>query len=58
MTHDIHVEAAAKLFNVPVNSVTPQQRRAGKAYNYSIQYSAGKEAAKAYALQVYKDTTQ
>ncbi len=36
--HDIHSETAARIFNVPLDSVTHEQRQVGKKINFSILY--------------------
>lgn len=36
--HDIHAETAARLFDVPLNAVTSEQRQLGKRINFSILY--------------------
>lgn len=36
--HDIHTETAARLFDVPLNEVTHDQRQLGKRINFSILY--------------------
>lgn len=36
--HDIHQETAAKIFQVPLEFVTPEQRQLGKTINFSILY--------------------
>ncbi len=36
--HDIHRETAARLFDVPLNEVTHEQRQIGKRINFSILY--------------------
>lgn len=36
--HDIHQETAAKLFQIPLEAVTPEQRQLGKTINFSILY--------------------
>lgn len=36
--HDIHAETAARLFDVPLNAVTNEQRQIGKRINFSILY--------------------
>ena len=38
---DIHTATAAKVYNVPINEVTSDQRRAAKTVNFSILYGAG-----------------
>ncbi len=38
---DIHAATAAEIFSVPLNSVTPDQRRAAKAVNFGIAYGQG-----------------
>ncbi|GAB4495774.1 MAG: DNA polymerase I [Saprospiraceae bacterium] len=38
---DIHLATAAGVFNVPLDKVTPEQRRAAKTVNFSIIYGAG-----------------
>ena len=38
---DIHTATAAKVYNVPFNEVTSDQRRAAKTVNFSILYGAG-----------------
>lgn len=38
---DIHQSTAAKVFGVPLEAVTPDQRRAAKTVNFSIIYGAG-----------------
>lgn len=35
---DIHVQTAAQLFDIPVSSVTNEQRQVGKRINFSIMY--------------------
>jgi DNA polymerase-1 len=35
---DIHAATAAKLYNVPLDQVTPEQRRMGKTINFGIAY--------------------
>lgn len=36
---DIHAETAADLYNVPMNQVTPEQRKAAKCINWFALYS-------------------
>lgn len=36
--HDIHAETAARLFDVPLDQVTSEQRQIGKRINFSILY--------------------
>ncbi|HMG15753.1 MAG TPA: DNA polymerase I [Saprospiraceae bacterium] len=38
---DIHTSTAAKVYGVPIDLVTPQQRRNAKTVNFSIIYGAG-----------------
>lgn len=38
---DIHLATAARVFGVPLEQVTPDQRRAAKTVNFSIIYGAG-----------------
>lgn len=38
---DIHAATAAKVYNVPIEEVTPDQRRNAKTVNFSIIYGAG-----------------
>jgi DNA polymerase-1 len=38
---DIHLATAARVFEVPLDKVTPEQRRAAKTVNFSIIYGAG-----------------
>ena len=38
---DIHLATAAGVFGVPLDKVTPEQRRAAKTVNFSIIYGAG-----------------
>lgn len=38
---DIHLSTAARVFGVPLDQVTPDQRRAAKTVNFSIIYGAG-----------------
>ncbi len=38
---DIHQSTAARVFGVPLDQVTPEQRRAAKTVNFSIIYGAG-----------------
>lgn len=38
MGRDLHAETAAKMFGVPVDQVTPEQRRAAKIRNFEILY--------------------
>ena len=38
---DIHQATAARVFGVPLEQVTPEQRRAAKTVNFSIIYGAG-----------------
>ncbi|MFN4080010.1 MAG: DNA polymerase I [Saprospiraceae bacterium] len=38
---DIHQSTASKVFGVPLEAVTPEQRRAAKTVNFSIIYGAG-----------------
>ncbi len=38
---DIHQSTAARVFGVPLEQVTPEQRRAAKTVNFSIIYGAG-----------------
>lgn len=40
---DIHLATAAKVYNVPTNEVTGEQRRAAKTVNFSILYGAGSQ---------------
>jgi DNA polymerase-1 len=39
--HDIHQATAAKVYEVPLEEVTPDQRRNAKTVNFSIIYGAG-----------------
>lgn len=39
--HDIHTETAASVFGVPVDEVTPEQRKRAKAVNFGIVYGIG-----------------
>ncbi|MBP7183924.1 MAG: DNA polymerase I [Saprospiraceae bacterium] len=39
--HDIHQATAAKVYNVPLDQVTSEQRRNAKTVNFSIIYGAG-----------------
>jgi DNA polymerase-1 len=39
--HDIHQATAAKVYGVPLNEVTPTQRRNAKTVNFAILYGAG-----------------
>lgn len=39
--HDIHKATAAGVYNVPIDEVTPDQRRNAKTVNFSIIYGAG-----------------
>lgn len=41
--HDIHQATAAKVYNVPLDQVTPDQRRNAKTVNFSIIYGAGSQ---------------
>lgn len=36
--HDVHSITASKIFNIPLNDVTPQERRVAKAVNFGIIY--------------------
>jgi DNA polymerase-1 len=36
--HDIHAETAARIFNVPLERITHEQRQVGKKINFSILY--------------------
>jgi DNA polymerase I len=36
--HDIHTETAARLFDVPLDQVTSEQRQIGKRINFSVLY--------------------
>jgi hypothetical protein len=38
MKRDIHTEAAAKMFNVAIEDVTPEQRRMAKIAAYGVMY--------------------
>ncbi len=38
---DIHTATAARVYGVPLDKVTPEQRRAAKTVNFSIIYGAG-----------------
>lgn len=38
---DIHTATAARVYGVPLEAVTPEQRRAAKTVNFSIIYGAG-----------------
>ncbi len=38
---DIHLATAARVYGVPLDAVTPDQRRAAKTVNFSIIYGAG-----------------
>ena len=40
-TLDIHTATAAKVYNVPIDEVTPDRRRNAKTVNFSIIYGAG-----------------
>lgn len=35
---DIHLTTAARIFNIPENEVTPEQRRIGKTINFGVMY--------------------
>jgi DNA polymerase I len=39
--HDIHQATAAKVYGIPLNEVTPTQRRNAKTVNFAILYGAG-----------------
>ncbi len=41
LNQDIHQATAARVFGVPLEEVTPDQRRAAKTVNFSIIYGAG-----------------
>lgn len=41
LNQDIHQATAARVFGVPLEEVTPEQRRAAKTVNFSIIYGAG-----------------
>ncbi len=41
LNQDIHQATAARVFGVPLENVTPEQRRAAKTVNFSIIYGAG-----------------
>lgn len=41
LDQDIHKATAAKIFNVPIENVTSDQRRQAKTINFSIVYGAG-----------------
>jgi len=41
LNQDIHQATAARVFGVPLDDVTPEQRRAAKTVNFSIIYGAG-----------------
>jgi len=41
LNQDIHQATAARVFGVPLEKVTPDQRRAAKTVNFSIIYGAG-----------------
>jgi len=41
LNQDIHQATAARVFGVPLDQVTPEQRRAAKTVNFSIIYGAG-----------------
>jgi DNA polymerase-1 len=41
---DIHKMTAAEIFNVPLEMVTPEQRRAAKTLNFGILYGMGAQA--------------
>ncbi|MFN0014319.1 MAG: DNA polymerase I [Saprospiraceae bacterium] len=41
LNQDIHQATAARVFGVPLEQVTPDQRRAAKTVNFSIIYGAG-----------------
>ncbi len=41
LNQDIHQATAARVFGVPLDDVTPDQRRAAKTVNFSIIYGAG-----------------
>lgn len=53
---DIHVQTASKLFNVPPQKVTKEQRRAGKAFNFKATYgmSQGKSFAQLLEEEIAK----
>ena len=41
---DIHAATASEIFNIPLGSVTPKQRRAAKTLNFGILYGMGASA--------------
>lgn len=43
---DLHTETAARIFGVPVEQVTKEQRRIAKAVNFLLQYGGGVPALK------------
>jgi DNA polymerase-1 len=46
---DVHAATAAKVFNCPVDQVTPEQRRAAKTINFGIMYG---QSAHGLAIQL------
>jgi DNA polymerase-1 len=51
---DVHVRTASLVFDVPIASVTPDQRRAAKTINFGVIYGMG-EAALARQIDVKRD---
>lgn len=47
---DLHATKAAEIFNVPVDQVTPEQRRAGKVENFYKLYSPSLSSATSEAF--------
>lgn len=39
--HDIHAAVASELYGVPIDSVTPEQRRRAKTVNFGLMYGQG-----------------
>lgn len=36
---DYHLESASKIFGVPLDKVTPEQRKMAKSYNFARMYT-------------------
>lgn len=50
---DIHAKTAAEVYNVPINEVTPTQRRRAKVVNFGVLYGMGQHGLAAAANMSY-----
>jgi DNA polymerase I len=50
---DVHAEAAARIAGVPLEEVTPEQRKAAKAIVFGVMYGAGAKRLRASAWDSY-----